>query len=151
MGGGSKSKSSSDTTVTTQTVDNTGADIEGSVLTLGDVTSSGKYSTTNIELTQTDHGAIESAFGFGTDALYFADAQADRALGFGTEALDKVGMLAQQQTAASAKQVDQFASLARELKTEGTAENRKLLLWLGAGSLVAVVVIAVVAASGKGK
>lgn len=148
MGGSSKSKSSSTTNVTTETVDNTGAEIGGSVLTLGDVTSSGANSTTNISFS--DQGAIEGAFAFGTDALYFADAQADRALGFGTEALDKVGMLAQQQQASSAKQVEQFGSLARELKTEGQAENRKLLLWLGVGSLAAVVVIAVVATS-RGK
>jgi tryptophan synthase beta subunit len=156
MSGGSKSKSSSKTNVATTTVDQTGANIAGSAYTTGDnatITGGGHAIEAGARstITVTDQGAVKEAFGFGSEALQYADATNDRAFGFGSEALDQVGMLAQSQAAQQTKQLDQITDFATNLRSEGQSENRKLLLWIGGGALLSVVVVAVVVASVGGK
>lgn len=126
-------------------MDQTGAEIAGNATTFGDVRL-GRNSSLTLEAT--DHGAVESAFGFGSEALSFADAASDRALGFGSEALDSVGVLAERQAASSDRQVKEIGRLAEAFQSEGDSENRKLLMYIGGGVLLTVVLVAVVTSRG---
>jgi hypothetical protein len=77
-----KAGSSANTAITT-------GDVGGDILNLGPVSNQGKYATTNIDLTLTDYGAIDSAFAFAGEAGQAAYDLAESSLAYGERAQDQ--------------------------------------------------------------
>ena len=147
MGGKSKSSSASDQSQ--RVIDQAGAQ---SAYAVGGNVSTGNISTgRNSTITTTDYGAVEAAFGFGSeafdfgrDSLLFADSAGDRATGLQRDAMGYVANLGGQQAAFARETTQKIGELAESLSTGGASRDRQLMMWVGGAALVAVAVVATV-------
>lgn len=144
--GSSRSKSSSSTNAS-QTTPSTGAFSDGTALGLGNISSSGKYGDTkvNLNLIETDAGAVESAMNFAADAFSDASALAAdvqrTALSFASDATrDNValtGRVLDKQTVANLEFLGQVSNFA-ELSAQTARENAELSERQAAAAMSAV-------------
>lgn len=124
------------------------------------VSGGGKKSQTNVNITSTDHGAVEGGLAlgaaalsemrdFGSEALYFADRAGDRQASLMDSAMSEIGMLSERQAHAQREQMGQVTGLVKSMATGGASDMNKTVLWVGAGVLLLAGVLAVTALRGK--
>lgn len=176
MGGKSKTKTSFRQAVDNRTTNQYRTDVNNVTSDLSQSRVDG--SLTNVaaggdigSLTMTDHGAVDAsfdfasdlggeAFGFGSDALYFADQAGERSAMINLHAMDSVGSttgraldqvasLSAQQSDMQRGMVEEIGGLAHAFQSQGTSEQLKLVGFVAGGVMLTVVIVAVTARGKK--
>ncbi|WP_290516898.1 hypothetical protein [Alcanivorax sp.] len=106
------------------------------------------------QITVTDHGAVGAAFdfgqeamtasyGFGADALFFADQASERAASQSLEAMGTVAEIGKSQQEAAAETNKEIGRLAESLATDGAGRNKTLIVvaLVGVAGIGAIVLL----------